>query len=600
MPHRRLETAERPTSLGALPAAALRAVLREGYGVADFKADALAGLVVGIVALPLAMALAIAVGAPPQNGLYTAIVAGLVTALLGGSRLQVSGPTAAFVVILAPIQAKFGLGGLLVSGALGGLILVLMGLLRLGRLIQFVPHPVTTGFTAGIATVIAALQLKDLFGLRLATSPEHFVERLAAMWEARGTASWVELGIGAGTLLVLVLAPRVSRRIPAPLVALPLAAVAALVLPRFLHVAQVSTVATRFAATHGIPRLPPLPMLPWLAPGPGAAPLHLDFETLRALLPGAFAIAVLGAIESLLSAVVADGMSRKHHDPDAELLAQGVGNIVAPFFGGIPSTGALARTATNFRSGGRSPIAAVVHAVTVLVAVLAIAPLIGFLPMSSLAALLLLVAWNMSEVKHAVRIMRIAPKSDVAVLLTCFVLTVAFDMVISVTVGIVFAALLFMRRMAEVTEARLIDTPDHEALGTMIPEGILVYDIAGPLFFGAAEKAMGTLGSIASKAHAVVLQLDAVPAIDATGIVALESAIDELRQSHCLAVLSGLRPQPARALAGAGIVDEPGHVSIRASLAEAMLVAKDHLREQLEKKKHPPRHSIFNVSRHDR
>jgi SulP family sulfate permease len=593
--HPRLQAAERSSGLRTLPAAALRAVLREGYGVADFKADALAGFVVGIVALPLAMALAIAVGAPPQNGLYTAIVAGLVVAPLGGSRCQVSGPTAAFVVVLAPICAKFGIAGLLVSGCMGGLILILLGLLRLGRLIQFVPHPVTTGFTAGIATVIATLQIKDLMGLRLSSNPEHFVDRIAAMWRARGTLSFAELGIGLFTLALLVVGPRITRRVPAPLLALPLAALVAAALPVLVPSARVATIATRFAATHGIPRLPPLPMLPWLANGAGVHALHLDLATLRDLLPGAFAIAVLGAIESLLSAVVADGMTHKRHDPDAELLAQGVGNVVAPFFGGIPATGALARTATNIRSGGRSPIAAAVHSVTVLVAVLAMAPLIGALPMASLAALLLLVAWNMSEAKHAIRIVRIAPRSDVAVLATCFLLTVVFDMVISVTVGVVLAALLFMKRMAEVTEAKLIEgPPEHSNEAT--PEGVVVYDIAGPLFFGAAEKAMGILGSIAGKARVVVLELEAVPAIDATGIVALESALAQLRRSDCLAVLSGPRPQPAKALAAAGIVEEPGSIAIRATFAEAMQVARDHLGARVDRKR-PPRPGIFNLSR---
>src|SRR6266446_2165712 len=443
-------THPQPPPLASLPGAAVRAVLAEGYSAADLRRDALAGLVVGVVALPLSMALAIAVGVPPQHGLYTAIVAGLVVPLLGGSRFQVTGPTAAFVVILAPVVSRFGIGGLLLAGAMAGAILVAMGLLRLGRLIQFIPHPVTTGFTAGIGTVIGVLQLKDLLGLVPTRSPDHFAERVQALWQARGTASLFELGLGLGTLLLLVLLPRLSRRVPAPLVALPVAAVAAFWMHR--HGIDVATIGSRFHSVvdgvrvDGIPRLPPLPVKPWTL-GPA---LPLALRTLRALLPASLAIALLGAIESLLSAVVADGMAGTKHDPDAELLALGVGNVVCPFFGGIAATGAIARTATGIRYGSRSPISTMVHAVVVLAAVLALAPLISYLPMAALAALLLLVAWNMSEAKHFFHMIRIAPKSDVAVLLTCYFLTVVFDMVIAVTAGMVLPAFLFMRRMAEV------------------------------------------------------------------------------------------------------------------------------------------------------
>lgn len=551
--------------LRELPAAALRAVLREGYGRAQLRADVLAGLVVGVVALPLAMALAIGVGVAPQHGLATAIVAGATVALLGGSRTQVSGPTAAFIVILAPIYARFGLAGLLLAGALGGGFLVAMGLLRLGKLIQFIPYPVTTGFTAGIATVIATMQLKDLCGLQLQGSPEHFHERLVAMFEARGTASGWELLIGLGTLAVLLLAPRVTTRVPAPLIALPLAGVSALALERYVPGAQVATIASRFHAVvngqlvHGIPQQPPLPVLPWALAGPGGAPFAPSFADVRSLVSSAFAVAMLGAIESLLSAVVADGMARTRHDPDAELIAQGVGNLVVPFFGGIPATGAIARTATNIRAGARSPIAAVVHAVTVLAAVLALAPLLGRLPMAALAALLLLVAWNMSDAHHVVRTLRVAPRSDVAVLLTCYGLTVFFDMVIGVSVGMVLAAMLFMRRMAEVTEARLT-SESHPALPGPLPAGVALYEISGPLFFGAAQKAMSALEVVAGQTRLVVIVLEQVRAMDATGLVALESALAVLREHHCRAVLCGLAPQPLALLKKAGLDHEQGVV----------------------------------------
>jgi SulP family sulfate permease len=574
MARTRYQIQTKPIPLRDLPAAALRAVLREGYTRGDLRADVLAGVVVGVVALPLSMALSIAVGAPPQHGLYTAIVAGFVVALLGGSRTQVTGPTAAFIVILAPIYARHGMTGLLVSGLLGGLMLVLMGLLRLGRLIEFIPYPVTTGFTAGIATVIATLQIKDVFGLKV-VMPEHFVQRVGAMFSARGTASIGSVAIAALTLAILVHLPRKTKRLPAPLVALPLAAVLTALINRFLPWADVATIASRFHAevgghvVDGIPQLPPLPMLPWLAGGPTGQPMPVTFDMLHQLMPGAFAVAMLGAIESLLSAVVADGMARTRHDPDAELLALGVGNIIAPFFGGIPATGAIARTATNIRSGARSPIAAMVHAVTILVAVVALAPLIGYLPMASLAALLLLVAYNMSEVKHFAHMVRVAPKSDVAVLLTCFGLTVIFDMVIAVSVGIVLAALLFMRRMAEVAQTRLIDA-EHPAAPSHLPKDVVIYDISGPLFFGAAQKAMAALG-VVDRARAVVLRMDGVPAMDATGLVALESALAELQKRGCLTIITGLQPQPRRVLQDAHIEDRQGQLLIREDIAAAVL-----------------------------
>jgi sulfate permease, SulP family len=557
MARTRYRSAKAEVPLPELPAGALRAVWREGYKFADFKSDLLAGVVVGVVALPLAMALAIAVGVAPQYGIYTAIVGGFVIAALGGSRTQVSGPTAAFVVILGPIHARFGLSGLLLAGVLGGVMLLAMGLARLGKLIQFIPHPVTTGFTAGIATVIATLQLKDLFGLTPAHNPDHFFERVGAMFAARATANPWEPLIGFSTLAILLLLPRLTRRVPAPLVALPAAAVLAALLGWLVPSFHVATIASRFHTAigarivDGIPQLPPLPVWPWNMPGPSGAPLHLDFTTLRALVPSAFAIAMLGAIESLLSAVVADGLARTKHDPDAELLAQGVGNIVAPFFGGIPATGAIARTATNIRSGARSPIAAMVHALTILAAVLALAPLLGYLPMSALAALLLLVAWNMSEAKHFVHTLRVAPKSDVTVLLTCFALTVSIDMVVGVSVGMMMAALLFMRRMAEVTQVRAAKPGEADLPGDL-PHGVVAYEISGPLFFGAAQKAMAAL-DIADRAKVVILLMDEVHAMDATGLVALESALDELKVNRCFAILTGVRPQPLRVLVRAKV-----------------------------------------------
>jgi sulfate permease, SulP family len=572
-----------------LPGAALRAVWREGYSRRDLRADLLAGVVVGIVALPLAMALAIAVGVAPQHGLYTSIVAGVLVAALGGSRLQVTGPTAAFIVILAPIYARFGMAGLLLSGVMGGLILILMGLGRLGQFIEFIPHPVTTGFTTGIATVIATLQIKDVLGLKLARAPEGFFDRISAMWQARGSASWGELAVAAATLALLITIPRFTKRVPSPLIAIPVAGLLAALFNHAWPAHAVATIASRFHATvgghlvNGVPPLPPLPMLPWHAPGPSGAPLRLSLGTVRELLSGAFAVAMLGGIESLLSAVIADGMAGTRHDPDAELLALGIGNLVTPFFGGIPATGAIARTATNFRSGGRSPIAAIVHALTVLVAVILLAPLIGYLPMAGLAALLLLVAWNMSELPHFAHILRVAPRSDALVLVTCFVLTVVFDMVVAVSVGVVLAALLFMRRMAEITQVRLTggvggdERTASEGIPADLRDKVAIYDIAGPLFFGAAQKAMGSLGTVAGGLKVLIVRLDEVPVMDATGLVALESAIATLTSHGCVTILVGLQPQPAQLIERAAFKTRAWRFDIRADLAAGLAAARELL-----------------------
>ncbi|HEX6900055.1 MAG TPA: C4-dicarboxylic acid transporter DauA [Thermoanaerobaculia bacterium] len=553
------------------PAAALIATFRNGYGAGDLRADLLAGMVVGIVALPLSMALAVASGVAPQYGLYTAIVAGGVIAALGGSMVQVSGPTAAFVVLLAPISAKFGLGGLVLATLMAGVLLMILGAARLGSLIQFVPYPVTTGFTAGIAVVIATLQLKDFLGLTVAEMPEEYVERVGALARALPTLRWQDLSIGIFTLALLLLWPRITRKMPAPLVALSLGGVLAAVLARWVPGFEVATIASRFK--DGIPQLLPLPVFPWNLPGPDGQPLGLSFGLIRELVPSAFAIAMLGAIESLLSAVVADGMTGGSHDPDAELMAQGTGNIIAPFFGGIAATGALARTATNIRSGARSPLAAIFHSLFVLLAVLLLAPVLNYLPMASLAALLLIVAWNMSEAKHFLHALRVAPRSDVVVLLTCFGLTVVFDMVVSVTVGVLLAALLFMRRMAEVSGSRLVD---QHPIAKGLPRDVLVYEVSGPLFFGAAQRAMSAFHRTAmSGVSVLVMDLSSVPAIDATGLVSLESAIERLNAMGVFVILAGVQSQPLRVLARAGWRDRKKRVAVFRSMDRAFRLARE-------------------------
>jgi sulfate permease, SulP family len=555
-------------------AVALRRTFAQGYSLDRLRRDALAGVVVGIVALPLSMALAIAVGVPPQQGLYTAIVAGSVVALAGGSKHQVTGPTAAFIVILAPITSKYGFQGLLTAGFLAGGLLVLMGAMRFGRFIEFIPHPVTTGFTAGIATVIATLQIKDVFGLPIAKLPDGYVEKVAALWSAHHEVSFSELGVAAVTMALLVLTPRLTKALPAPLLAIVVVSVGATVLARAHPGFQFATIGSRFHSTvdghdyAGIPPLPPQPMIPWADGG-------MTFARLRDLIPAALAIAMLGAIESLLSAVIADAMTGKKHDPNAELVGLGLGNIVAPFFGGIAATGALARTATNIRAGATSPVAAVVHALTVLTAVIVAAPLVAYVPMAALAALLLLVAWNMSDLRHFWHTVRVAPRSDVAVLVTCYVLTVVFDMVVAIGVGVVLAALLFMKRMSELTSSRVLAPASSQDDSRVLPQGVSVYEIAGPLFFGAAQRAMGAIETAGVGARAVVLALGTVPVIDATGMVALESALERLRIMKKMVVIAGPLPEPRTVFEKANFEVSLDHVFLADTLEEGIRLAGD-------------------------
>jgi SulP family sulfate permease len=553
----------------------LRKRLREGYTAKDFRADLLASLVVGVVALPLSMALAIGCDVPPQHGLYTAIIAGVLCALLGGTRFQVTGPTAAFVVILLPIVHKFGLGGLLVAGMMAGVMLVAMGLARLGRLMQFVPHPVTSGFTAGIALVIALFQLKDVMGVKLPRT-EGTVEYLGAIWDAKGAVNYWDVGIAVVTVVGLLVVPKILKRIPAPLVVLTLVSLAVVLLEHLIPSFHATTIASKFTytlggETHaGIPPLPPLPVVPWLE---GERQFALDYATIRELLPAAFAIAMLGAIESLMAAVVADGMSNTEHDPNSELIALGIANIIVPFFGGIAATGALARTATNIRAGARSPFAAVMHSIFVLACTIALAPLVGYLPMAALAGLLLIVARNMSEARHFVRLTRIAPRSDVMVMLTCFFLTVVFDMVVAVTFGVLLAALMFMRRMATMTQTKLKSETESKF---EVPPGVRVYEIAGPLFFGAAKTAMNALHMVGGKDHTVILAMQHVPTIDATGLVALESVLDRLRRSNVKVIFSGLSPDVSDLLERAGIKRESGKLAYAPDVETAISMAIVH------------------------
>ncbi|GMW01278.1 MAG: sodium-independent anion transporter [Candidatus Hydrogenedentota bacterium] len=559
-------------------ASALRQTFKEGYTLKDFVHDLGAGSVVGVVAIPLSMALAIATGVPPQVGLYTAIVAGAIAALLGGSRVQVSGPTAAFVVILVPIVHDHGLGGLLIATMMAGIILYFMGLAGLGRLIEFVPYPVTCGFTAGIAVVIATLQIKDFFGLPIEHMPESYVEKLIEIVRHAGHVRWPDLVIASASLILLIVFPRITRKVPAPLAVLPLMAIAPLLLQLVVPDFAPDTINSRFSyeaggVTHGgIPQMPPPFALPWNMPGKDGQPIGLSWDLIRNLLPAALAIAVLASIESLLSAVIADGITGRKHNPDAELMAIGTANMVGPFFGGIAATGAIARTAANIRFGARSPLASFTHAMVILASVLVFAPFLGYLPTGALAALLLIVAWNMSEAKHFIHVLRIAPRADIAVLLLCFALTVLFDMVIAVSVGLALASMLFIRRMAEVAHVRLVsdDMPEHPKT---LPKGVIIYEIAGPLFFGAAEKAMSSLSVVGGDIKTVLFDCRKINALDVTGMINLESAIRKLHSRNIRVIIAGLTGQPMHALRKAGWRQEGGRLSICPSFEDALMVA---------------------------
>ncbi len=506
---------------------------RSGQLTNAWKSNLLAGITVGVVALPLSMALAIAVGLPPQHGIYTAIVGGVIISLLGGSPVNISGPTAAFVVILAPIVEQYGLGGLLVSGLLAGVILVAFGLLRVGQFIQVMPYPVIIGFTAGIGTVIALLQIQDLLGLTLATSDPALFKRLAAYWSSFDTVQWQEATIGFSTLAVIILWKRVPIRIPVYLIALVWGTALGAVF-NYLPLPDVQTIASRFVYSmgevtgSGVPPMPPTFMLPWNMAGVDGAPVEISLSLVQSLFGAAFAIAILGALESLLCAVVADGMTGKRHNPDSELIGQGIGNIIVPFFGGIPATAAIARTALNVRSGGSTPVSAVVHSLFLLAALLLLAPLLSHIPMAAMAAILVAVAWNMSEVGHVIHLLRTAPKADISVFLVCYGLTVAVDMQVAVAAGMVMAAAMFVRRMSELTNSTLIAEPDrHAELSGR--QGVMVYNVEGPLFFGAAHKALSIVASVDHSVKSIVLDISGVTMIDTTGMVNIRSLAESLR-----------------------------------------------------------------------
>ena len=534
--------------------ALIDACWKERYSFPRFTRDLVAGITVGIIAIPLAMALAIGSGVAPQYGLYTSAVAGIVIALCGGSRFSVSGPTAAFVVILYPVSQQFGLAGLLVATLLSGLFLILFGLARFGRLIEYIPLPVTLGFTAGIGITIGTMQIKDFLGLEMAQVPEHYLQKVGALVMALPTLNLGDAAIGVVTLGVLILWPRLGIRLPGHLPAL-LAGCAVMALVKLAGV-DVATIGSRFhylladgTQGNGIPQLLHQLVLPWQMPG---SSFTLSWASVQALLPAAFSMAMLGAIESLLCAVVLDGMTGTRHKANNELIGQGLGNLIAPFFGGITATAAIARSAANVRAGATSPVAAIIHALLVILALLVLAPLLSWLPLSAMAALLLMVAWNMSEAHKVVNLLRRAPTDDIMVMLMCMSLTVLFDMVIAISVGIVLASLLFMRRIARMTRLAPVNVE--------VPDDVTVLRVIGPLFFAAADGLFNDLASRIAGKRIVVLKCDAVPVLDAGGLDAFQRFVKRLPEG-CELRVSNLEFQPLRTMARAGVKPIAGRLA---------------------------------------
>jgi SulP family sulfate permease len=552
--------------------------LIEAYRAGLFRKDALlqnivAGIVVGIVAMPLAMAFAIASGAKPEQGLYTAIVAGIVTATCGGTRAQISGPTGAFVAVLAGITAQYGISGLQVATFMAGFILLALGFARLGSVIKFIPDPVIVGFTSGIGVIIWVGQWKDFFGLHPTTTGTHFHEKLLGLLGAFSTLDGPTTAIGALTLSVIVLGNRFFakapglRRVPAPLFAMVLAMIVQAVC-RFPHVATIGS------AFGGIPRS--LPALSWPT---------LSLAQVLALVGPAFAIALLGAIESLLTAVVADGMAGTRHNSNQELIGQGLANIASPLFGGFAATGAIARTATNLRNGATSPLAGVVHALFLVLVIVLLAPYAAAIPLAALAAILFFVAWNMSDVRHFARLLRSAPQADKVLLLLTFGLTVFVDLVVAVNAGVMLAALIFMRRMAESVSVQEQvfgqSGSDSAALaenteGVVLPRTALVYRIEGPFFFGAAEKLESILERAQLNVQTVVIRLGRVPFIDATGLQTLTEIIERFHRRKVRVMLCGIHLKLRTELEQSGILRLVGDENICENLTQVAQRVGNH------------------------
>jgi sulfate permease, SulP family len=539
-------------------------VLRQGYGARDLRRDLLAGLTVSIVALPLAMALAIACGVGPEKGLQTAIIAGFLISALGGSRVQIGGPTAAFIPVVFNVIEKFGFGGLLLCTLLAGLMLIAAGLLRIGTLMKYMPQPVITGFTAGIAVSIFLSQVKDLLGLHMGAVPAAFVARLIAYREHIGSVDPEAVALAAGSVIVIAALRRWRPAWPGFLIAVAAATFACAALG--LHA---QTIGARFGA---IPSQLPQLAIP-----------HIPLERTQELFPSSFTIAFLAGVESLLSAVVADGMIAGRHRSNCELVAQGVANVASALFGGLPATGALARTATNVRSGARSPVAGMLHAIFLLVFMLILAPWMRYIPLAALAAVLLVVAWNMAETDSFAHLMR-GPVGDRVVLLLTFALTVAFDLTVAIEVGLVLAAFLFMHRMSEVVAigsavSLMEEDVDDFAQApqasqrAQLPAGVEAYQVSGPLFFAVANRLDDVLNQFPKPPRVFILRLRLVPLIDASGVTALRQLLARCQRAGTRVIFSGLREQPRAILAQMGLAPDGVHLQFADNFSDALRLA---------------------------
>lgn len=556
------QRAPRPQAAVFLPQ--LYTLVRQGYALRDLRHDLVAGLTVAVVALPLAMALAIASGAPPEKGLHTAIVAGFLVSFLGGSRVQIGGPTAAFIPVVFAVISQFGYGGLILCTLLAGLMLVAAGLLRLGTLMKYIPKPVVTGFTAGIAVSIFSSQIKDALGLSLDSVPADFVERWTRYAQHIGTTNPWAVILTLACAYAIVRIRRSHPNAPSLLIAVAGAAVATA-----CFALPVETIATRFP--DGIPATLPHFAFP-----------AIPFERTRELLPSAFTIAFLAGVESLLSAVVADGMTGGRHRSNTELIAQGCANCASALFGGLPATGAIARTATNIRAGARSPVAGMAHAVFLLLFMLLLAPAMRFVPLAALAGVLLVVAWNMAEIEHFKHLLR-GPPGDRAILLVTFALTVAFDLTVAIEVGVVLAAFLFTHRMAEVvamdrSSHLLADGEDEASRPTnqraRLPPKVEVFQISGPLFFAVADRLDLVLDQYLQAPEVLILRMREVPLMDASGAAALQQFLDRAQHMGIRVVLSGLQAQPQTLLAEMHVLTHPAIAALADHFEDALRQAR--------------------------
>jgi len=534
-------------------------VLKEGYSKKSFLSDLNAGIIVGIVSLPLAIAFAIASGVKPEQGLYTAIIAGIIVAILGGSRVQIAGPTGAFIVIVYGIVQKYGIDGLAAATLISGVILIFLGVARLGTLLKFIPYPLTVGFTSGIALIIFTSQIKDFLGLQINDLPADFMSKWYVYFHNFSNVSFEAIAVSVFSLLIIVFWPRVSRKIPGPLVAI----IASTVIVQIINI-KVDTIFSKFGA---VPSSLPSPRLP-----------SLSWDTITGVFSPAITLALLGSIESLLSAVVSDGMIRSRHRSNMELVAQGIANIFSPIFGGIPATGAIARTATNVKNGGRTPVAGIIQGIVLFLIMIFFGKWAALIPIPTLSAILVVVAYNMSEWRTFKKLLK-SPRSDIIVLLLTFFLTVVVDLTVAIEVGVVLSAMFFMKRMAEVSQVNAITKDikdDYEGkeesneTSFKMPENVEIFEVYGSLFFGAVEQFTESMRVIEKKPKYLILETHNLLSIDASGIRALEDLYQQLKKQKTRFLISGLHKQPLFAIVQAELIDKIGEENLFGSIEEAL------------------------------